>query len=164
MTGLDHRGDFLNTALRLLNDRKWVQRRLRPLGDLPMPQEDVVQEAYLKLHRRLQSDEPLVVDSPKSYVATVLRNVVRDAFRKAIRAEQRLRVTQLQEHAADSKQARPGDVVAAAETLQLLQDHLPLRLKGVLQEVLEGGARLDRRKVFVMRRAAQQALKEAAAG
>lgn len=164
MTELDRRGDFLSTALLLLNDAKWVQRRLRRLGDLPMPQEDVVQEAYLKLHHRLQSDKPLEVRSPKSYVATVLCNVVRDAFRKTIRAEKRLRFTQLQGPAADLKQARPGEVVAAAETLQLLQDQLSSRHQGVLKEVLEGGAGVDRRKVFVMRRAAQQAFEQVAAG
>jgi len=71
-------GDDVLDWLRSVDARRLVRRRLRAAGLPASPDHvaDVLGDATVSVWRRMRRPEPLVVDTPAAYGATVVRNVV----------------------------------------------------------------------------------------
>lgn len=154
--------DFPSLALALLGDSRWVSKRLNRFGALPLPQEDIVQMAKVKLLRRLARPSPPTVRSPKAYVGTLLRNLACDLLRHKIRGDSHLRVTYLEAPEAVAHSEQPVSEAIAKDTLAYLGQNLSAAHQAILSAVLAGDGLPDRRKVFQMRQAVRKLLEAAA--
>jgi RNA polymerase sigma factor (sigma-70 family) len=123
--------------------RARVQRTLRACGIGAQTQEDLTQDVYLSVHRRLSQTSVPVLRDPWLWIAGIAYNVARDHLRRVRRQEQRL-----DRDADPDSLADPFDAAERRQRTQfaLILDLLPqirdARVRDVMLRLLVEGQSL----------------------
>jgi len=147
------RGNDLSTSMRLLvranagqttaverlfsrflpDLRRWAHGKLPSWARMRMDTDDLVQEAFGALHRRMGLFDPDRRHAIQAYLRQVIRNRIRDEIRRAGKVE----VSEPRDHDLESPQLLPLDRVIAKEDRQRYLAALS-RLRGTDQELIVG--------------------------